>query len=84
MGKIHQQDNWVIRVQGNEHPPTHVHLIAPDGKAIIYLDGSALNSGVPQAALKAAQAWVVAHTEIILAEWARMNNPPARQTGEQP
>lgn len=41
MGKLHQQGNWIIRVQGNEHSPVHVHVIHPDGKAIVHLDGSA-------------------------------------------
>jgi hypothetical protein len=43
MGKIHQQANWIIRVQGNEHPPIHVHVIHPDGNAVIDLNGMVLN-----------------------------------------
>ncbi|MDR2839544.1 MAG: DUF4160 domain-containing protein [Azonexus sp.] len=78
MGKIHAQQNWVIRVQGNEHPPVHVHVIHPDGKAIVYLNGDVTNSSIPADVLKTAKAWVDANVDIIRAEWARMNNPTTR------
>jgi hypothetical protein len=78
MGKVYAQGNWLIRVQGNEHPPIHAHVIHPDGRAIVYLDGSAINSGVPADVMALAIEWVLANTEIIRVEWARMNNPPAR------
>ncbi|MDR0478571.1 MAG: DUF4160 domain-containing protein [Burkholderiaceae bacterium] len=78
MGKLHAQGNWLIRVQGNEHPPVHVHALHPDGRAIIYLEGTVLNAGVPPAVSTDAAAWVVANTEVILAEWERLHNPPAR------
>ncbi|MDR2186463.1 MAG: DUF4160 domain-containing protein [Azonexus sp.] len=78
MGKIHSAANWLIRVQGHEHPPVHVHILHPDGKAVIYLDGADINSGVPAAILKLAKEWVLANEESIRAEWARMNNPVAR------
>ncbi|MDR2216443.1 MAG: DUF4160 domain-containing protein [Nevskiaceae bacterium] len=81
MGKLHQQENWIIRVQGNEHPPVHVHVIHPDGKAVVHLDGAVLNRGVPADVLTKAAAWVAANTAAIRTEWARMNNPPKR--GEQ-
>lgn len=78
MGKIHSVANWYIRVQGFEHPPVHVHVVHPDGKAVIHLDGTDINSGVPAAVLKQAKEWVQANQESIRAEWVRMNNPPAR------
>ncbi len=78
MGKLHSAANWFIRVQGNEHPPIHVHVVHPDGKAVVYLDGADINSGVPEMAMKQAKEWVQANQETIRAEWARMNNPPAR------
>ena len=46
MGKIYTENGWLIRVQGNEHPPVHVHVLHPDGKALITLDGDIKNSGV--------------------------------------
>jgi hypothetical protein len=54
MGKMHAQSNWLIRVQGNEHPLVHVHVIHPDSRSIVYLDGALINSGVPADVMKAA------------------------------
>jgi hypothetical protein len=34
--------------QASEHPPVHAHVLHPDGKALVYLSGKTLNSGVPQ------------------------------------
>ena len=79
MGKLYSQANWLIRAQNNEHPPVHVHVIHPDGKAIVTLDGVATNAGVPARVLKAAQAWVAANAETICAEWARINNPARKE-----
>jgi len=78
MGKLHAQGNWLIRVQGNEHPPVHVHVLHPDGRAIIYLDGAILNTGVPTAVIASAAAWVATNAAAVTDEWARLNNPPAR------
>lgn len=78
MGKIHAQSNWLIRVQGNEHPPVHAHVVHPDGRAALYLDGTALNQGVPGSVMDLASAWILAHETEVRAEWQRMNNPPAR------
>lgn len=74
MGRIYATASWCIRVQGFEHPPVHVHVIHPDGKAIMYLDGRSINSGVPDTVLKSAKKWVLAHEAVIRAEWARMDN----------
>jgi hypothetical protein len=78
MGKLYDQGNWLICVQGNEHPPVHVHVLHPDGRAVMGLDGSVLNRGVPAPVIAAAAAWVAANIEAIRAEWERMNNPPIR------
>jgi hypothetical protein len=47
MGKIFTGDGWIIKVQGAEHPPVHVHLLHPNGKAVLFLDGTLINNGVP-------------------------------------
>jgi len=78
MGKIHSGNNWLIRVQGNEHPPVHVHVICPEGKAAVYLDGLVINSGVPATTLKCARNWIAANHCLIREEWTRMNNPTER------
>lgn len=78
MGKIHDGNGWIIKVHGDEHPPVHVHVLHPDGKASIALDGTVQNAGVPTAVIARARAWVSAHPEQIAAEWARMSNPRRR------
>ena len=52
MGKIYTANGWLIRVQGNEHPPVHVHVLHPKGKALVTLDGEVKNSGVPAKIIK--------------------------------
>jgi hypothetical protein len=79
MGKLYEQSNWLIRVQGNEHLPVHVHVLHPDGRAVIGLDGSMRNTGVPASVLAKAAAWVAVNADIVRAEWARMSNPPDRR-----
>jgi len=79
MGKIHSANNWLIKVQGNEHPPVHVHVLHPEGKAAISVDGTVINSGVPAKVITEAVAWVLANTDAVRTEWQRMNNPPATQ-----
>ena len=78
MGKIHNGENWIIRVQGNEHPPVHVHVLCPEGRAVVYLNGQTINSHVPAITLKRAQEWIAEHHDLIHEEWARMNNPVKR------
>ena len=68
----------MIVVRGNEHPPVHVHVLHPDGKAAVYLSGKLINAGVPAKVLRAAQAWIEANTESVRREWATMNNPRRR------
>ncbi|MDD2535308.1 MAG: DUF4160 domain-containing protein [Macromonas bipunctata] len=78
MGKVHTGNGWLIRVQGNEHPPVHVHVLHPDGKALIDVDGNVTNDGVPAKVIKQALAWVQDHGDVIATEWAHMNNPTKR------
>jgi hypothetical protein len=75
MGKIYTENGWLIRVQGNEHPPVHVHVLHPNGKALITLDGDVKNSGVPAKVIKQAIDWIKANQTVIESEWQRMNNP---------
>ena len=78
MGKLHSGEGWIIVVRGNEHPPVHAHVLHSDGKAVVYLSGKMLNSGVPAKVLRAARAWIGAHAEDVRCEWAKMNNPRRR------
>lgn len=78
MGKIYSGDGWILKVQGDEHPPVHVHLLHPDGKASIAQDGAVENAGVPDRIIFIASAWIAQNAEIIEAEWAKMNNPKKR------
>jgi len=78
MGKIYSGSNWLIKVQGNEHPPVHVHVLHPEGRAVIGIDGSILNRGVPVSIIRQALDWVLANADTVQTEWSRMNNPPDR------
>ncbi len=78
VGKLHSGEGWIIVVRGNEHPPVHAHVLHSDGKAVVYLSGKMLNSGVPTKVLRAAQAWIEANAEDVRREWAKMNNPRRR------
>ena len=73
MGALYKQQGITIRVNGNEHPPIHAHVLHADGKALVYLNGKTLNRGVPDVVLKVAQAWIAAHKLEIEAEWQRWN-----------
>ena len=78
MGKIYSGDGWVIVVRGNEHPPIHVHVLHPDGKAAVYLSGKVVNAGVPARVLRAALVWIDANAKVVRREWLTMNNPRVR------
>jgi hypothetical protein len=78
MGKIFTGDGWLIKVHGDEHPPVHAHVLHPDGKASIDLDGMVQNAGVPAKIIALATDWLTNHKALVEAEWAKMNNPRKR------
>jgi len=78
MGRIFTGDGWLIKVQGDDHPPIHAHVLHPDGKASIAIDGSLKNSGVPAKVLATAAAWIFENSDLVEAEWIKMNNPRKR------
>jgi hypothetical protein len=69
MGKIFAGDGWLIKVQGDDHPPIHAHVLHPDGKASIALDGTVKNSGVPAKVMGTAIAWITGNPGVVEAEW---------------
>lgn len=73
MGTIYKTGKMTIRVNGNEHPPVHAHVIHADGRAIIYLNGRIMNSGVPAAVIAEAKRWIEEHRQTIIDEWRRWN-----------
>ena len=78
MGKIFTGDGWIIKVQGDDHPPVHAHVLHPDGKATESLEGAVKNSGVPAKVLLAAVQWIADNAEVVDLEWNKMNNPRKR------
>lgn len=78
MGKIFTGDGWIIKVQGDEHPPIHAHVLHADGKASIAIDGTVKNSGVPAKVVAAATHWIIENAATVEAEWTNMNNPRKR------
>ena len=69
---------WILKVHGAEHPPVHVHLLHPDGKAVLFIDGTVINSGVPSRIVAEAVAWIAANNSIVIAAWQVMGNPEKR------
>jgi hypothetical protein len=78
MGKIYTGNGWIIKVQGAEHPPVHVQVLHPAGKAVLFLDGTVINSGVPARVVVDASTWVADHISLIVQEWLNMGNPEKR------
>lgn len=78
MGKIFTGDGWLIKVQGDDHPPIHAHVLHADGKASIALDGTVINSGVPPKVIAAATGWIIDNAATVEREWMKMNNPRKR------
>ena len=73
MGTIHKTGKTTIRVNGNEHPPVHAHVTHPDGRAMVYLNGTVRNSGVPASVLADAIRWIKANSQAVIDEWNRCN-----------
>jgi hypothetical protein len=78
MGKIFTGNGWIIKVQGAEHPPLQVHLLHPIGKAVLFLDGTTINSGVPAKIVAEAQLWIAENMPLVVLEWSTMGNPEKR------
>lgn len=65
-------------MHGAEHPPVHVHLLHPDGKAVLFLDGTAINTGVPPRIIAEAAVWIATNSTIVTSAWRAMGNPEKR------
>ncbi len=73
MGTIYKTGKYTIRVNGFEHPPIHAHVLHTDGKAMVYLNGTVKNSGVPAAVMAEARDWITANTQTVITEWNTCN-----------
>lgn len=73
MGTIYKTGKMLIRVNGSEHPPVHAHVTHPDGKAMIYLNGTVKNSGVPESVIAEAKRWIAINEQAVIDEWNRWN-----------
>ena len=73
MGTIYKTGKFTIRVNGFEHPPVHAHVLHTDGKAIVYLNGIVINSGVPAAVMAEAKNWIAANNQAVTIEWNTCN-----------
>lgn len=73
MGTIYKTGKFTIRVNGFEHPPVHAHVLHTDGKAIVYLNGTVLNSGVPAGVMAEAKNWIAANHQAVVIEWNTCN-----------
>lgn len=73
MGTIYKTGTFTIRVNGFEHPPVHAHVLHTDGKAIVYLNGKVINTGVPAAVIAEARNWIAANQGAVTVEWNTCN-----------
>jgi len=73
MGTIYKTGKFTVRVNGFEHPPVHAHVTHTDGKAIVYLNGVVLNSGVPATVMADAMRWISANHQAVITEWNTCN-----------
>jgi len=73
MGTIHKTGKMLIRVNGSEHPSVHAHVTHTDGRAMIYLNGTVKNSGVPEAVIAEAKRWIAENEQVVIDEWNRWN-----------
>jgi hypothetical protein len=44
-----------------------------DGKAIVYLNGVVINTGVPSAVMAVAKKWIAANHQAVVVEWNTCN-----------
>lgn len=77
MPTLHKENDWAIRVNGDEpHPLPHVHVGFRDGAraSVCIATGNVLAGGVrPPARLTQALAWIAAHRDELLNEYRRLN-----------
>lgn len=77
MATLHKENDWSIRVNGDEpHPLPHVHVGFRDGSrvSVCIETGRVLIGGVrPPARLVQALAWIAAHQSELFAEYRRLN-----------
>jgi hypothetical protein len=73
MGTIYKSGKFIIRVNGFEHPPVHAHVTHTDGRAMVYLNGSIKNTGIPDAVMLQAQRWINANQQRVIDEWNTCN-----------
>jgi hypothetical protein len=73
MGTLYKTGKFTIRVNGFEHPPVHAHVTHTDGRAMVYLNGTVMNSGVPTAVMTEAKNWIAANSQAVITEWNTCN-----------
>ena len=71
-----------VMVYSRDHPPPHVHVVAPRGQAKVLVDGPeghprlVWNLGLSRRELAQALAVIEDHRALILAEWKRVHDQP--------
>lgn len=73
MGTIYKTGKFTIRVNGFEHPPIHAHVMHTDGRAMVYLNGTIKNTGIPEPVMTEAKNWIAANTQAVILEWSTCN-----------
>ncbi len=74
MGKLAQFGKVVVRIVGNDHPPPHFHVSAPDFRAIVAIDTLEVLAGhVPRDVLATIRTWAQANRNALVADWNAYN-----------
>lgn len=77
MATVLRKGRLRVMVYSRDHPPPHVHVITPAGKAKILVEGNAghpelvWNFGLARRELATALALIDRHKDLILEQWRR-------------
>ncbi len=74
MGKLAQFGKVAVRIFGNDHPPPHFHVTAPDFRAIVAIDTLEVLAGqMPRDVLETISTWARANRNALIADWNAYN-----------
>lgn len=77
MTTAHSENDWKIRINGGEeHTVPHTHILFSDGYRVsVALESLEILAGMvrPQKRITPAIAWILAHREMLVAEYWRLN-----------
>jgi len=64
----------IIRMFTNDHSPAHIHAKYAEHNGVFDLDGNFIDGDLPNKQRKLVEAWILIHSEELLADWELMKN----------